>query len=64
MGFSKQEYGNGGFLGAWMVKNTGVGCCALFQGNLANPGMEPRSLTSELAGGSFITSATWLTMKL
>ena len=24
-------------------KNTGVGCHALFQGNLPNPGIEPRS---------------------
>ena len=34
-------------------KNTGVGCHALLQGNLPNPGIEPRSPT--LAGGFFTT---------
>ena len=29
------------------IKNTGVGCHALLQGNLPNPGMEPRSSTSQ-----------------
>ena len=40
-----------------LSKNTGVGCHALLQGNLLNPGMEPRSpalqadsLPSELPG--------------
>jgi len=41
-------------------KNTGVGCHALLQGNLPNPGIEPRSptmqadsLPSELLGKPF-----------
>ena len=41
-------------------KSTGVGCCALLQGNLTNPGMEPLSLKSPvLAGGFLTTRATW-----
>ena len=41
-------------------KNTGLGCHALLQGNLPNPGIKPASLTSPaLAGGFFTTSATW-----
>ena len=40
-------------------KNIGVGCHALFQGNLPNLGIEPASLTSPaLAGKVFTTSAT------
>ena len=35
-------------------KNTGVGCHALLQGNLSDPGIEPASLMSPaLAGGFF-----------
>ena len=46
MGFPRQE--------DWM------GCHALLQGNLPDPGIEPESLTSSaLAGGFFTTSATW-----
>ena len=46
MGFSRQEYWSG-FL------------CPL-PGDLPNPGIEPTSLMSPvLAGGFFITSATW-----
>ena len=42
------------------VKNTRVGCHALLQGNLPNPGIAPSSLASPaLAGGFFTTSATW-----
>ena len=41
-------------------KNTGVGCHALLQGNLPNPGIEPMFLTfPALAGGFFTTRATW-----
>jgi len=41
-------------------KNTGVGCHALLQGNLPNPGNEHISPTSPaLAGGFFTTSITW-----
>ena len=41
-------------------KNTGVGCHALFLGNLPNPGVKPASLTSlELAGGFFTSSVPW-----
>ena len=37
-------------------KNTGVGCHFLLQGNLWDPGIEPKSLVSTaLAGGFFIT---------
>ena len=40
-------------------KNTGVGCHALLQGNLPDPGIEPASLTSPaLASEFFITSTT------
>ena len=40
--------------------NTGVGCRALLQGNLPNPGIKPTSLSSPaLAGRFFSTSATW-----
>ena len=46
MGFPRQE--------DWM------GCHALLQGNLPDPGIEPESLTSSaLAGGFFTTSTTW-----
>ena len=42
-------------------KNTGVGCHALFQGNLPDPGIEPAPLMSPaLAGGFFTTSTTWV----
>ena len=35
-------------------------CHALLQGNLPDPGIEPASLVSPVvAGGFFITSATW-----
>ena len=41
-------------------KNTRVGCQALLQENLPDPGTEPVSLTSPaLAGGFFTTGATW-----
>ena len=41
-------------------KNTGVGCHALHQGNLPDPGMEPVFLMSPaLARGFFTTSTTW-----
>ena len=41
-------------------KNTGVGCYALLQGDLPNPGIKPTSLVSPtLAGGFFATHATW-----
>ena len=41
-------------------RNAGVGCRALLQGNLPNPGIEPVSLMSPaLAGGLFKTGATW-----
>ena len=37
-----------------------MGCYALLQGNLPNPGIEPPSLASPaLAGRFFTTSATW-----
>ena len=46
-------------------KNTGVGCHALLQGNLSNPGTEPVSLVSPgLAGRFFTTSTAWDTQKL
>ena len=39
-------------------KDSGVGCRALLQGNLPDPGIELLSLTSPaLAGGFFTTSA-------
>ena len=45
-----------GFLG----KNTGVGCYALLQGIFLDPGIQHVSLRSPaLAGGFFITGATW-----
>ena len=38
-------------------KNTGVDCCAVLQGNLSGPGIEPMSLASPaLAGGFFTTT--------
>ena len=41
-------------------KNTGVGCHALFQGNLPHPGIKPVLLMSPaLAGRFFTTSTTW-----
>ena len=46
MGFSRQEY------------CSGLPCPS--PGDLPNPGIEPRSLTSPaLAGGFFTTSTTW-----
>ena len=40
--------------------NTGVGCHALLQGDLLDPGIEPTSLMSPaLAGEFFTTSTTW-----
>ena len=39
-------------------KNTGVGCCFLFQGNPPDLGIEPKALVSpELASGVFTTIA-------
>ena len=38
-------------------KNIRVGCHALLQGNLSNPGIEPASPT--LVGRFFITRAIW-----
>ena len=41
-------------------KNTGLGCHALLQGDLPNPGIKPTPLTSPaLAGEFFTTGATW-----
>ena len=41
-------------------KNTGVGCHALLQGNLPNPGIKVASVTSPaLAGGFFTICAIW-----
>ena len=41
-------------------KNTAVGCHALLQGNLPDPGIEPASIRSPaLAGRFFTASATW-----
>ena len=41
-------------------QNTGVGCYALFQGDLPEPGIKPASLMSPaLAGRFFTTSTTW-----
>ena len=41
-------------------KNTGVGCHALLQGDLPNPGIQPASLMSpSLAGEFFPTNTTW-----
>ena len=40
-------------------KNIGVGCHALFQGNLSNPGITPVSLKSALSDRFFTTSTTW-----
>ena len=46
--------------GIFPGKNAGVGHHFLFQGNLPDPGIEPVTLASPaLAGGFFITSATW-----
>ena len=45
MGFSRQEH--------W------VGCHALLQGNLPDPGIEPRSLMSPALTGGFLPPATW-----
>ena len=47
MGLSRQEY------------QSGLPCPPL--GNLSNPGIEPTSLTSALAGRLFTTNATWET---
>ena len=41
-------------------KNTGVGCHALLQGDLPDPGIGPESFTSPaLVSGFFTTSASW-----
>ena len=41
-------------------KNTEVGCYALLEGNLPDPGIQPVSLTSPaLEGRFFTTSAIW-----
>ena len=46
-------------------KNIGVGCHALFWGNLPDPGIETASLASpELAGEVFTLRATWETLAL
>ena len=37
-------------------KNTGVGCHALLQGNLSDPGIEPVSLMSPALEGRFFTT--------
>ena len=51
MGFSRQEY--------W----SGLPCSP--PGDLPNPGIQPQSLTSlALAGGLFITNATWEAQKV
>ena len=50
------------FLGPWESpgKKTGVGCRAVSPGDLPHLGIKPMSLRSPaLAGGFFITSATW-----
>ena len=42
------------------IKNTGVGCHALLQGDLPDPGIGPESFTSPaLVRGFFTTSASW-----
>ena len=42
-----------------------MGCHALLQGNLSDPGIEPTSLTfPALAGGFFTTSTTWKDLKV
>ena len=59
---TRQESRTTGFLCSWDSpgKNTGVGSHFLLQGNLPDPGIEPKSLTSPAsAGGFFTTSATW-----
>ena len=38
-------------------KNTGVGCHFLLQGDLPDPGIEPRSLKSPALAGGFFTSS-------
>ena len=38
-------------------KNTGVGCCALLQGGLPDPGTEPASLEYPALAGGFFTTA-------
>ena len=41
-------------------RNTGVGCHALLQGNLPDPGIKPLSFESPaLVGRLFTTSVTW-----
>ena len=40
-------------------KNTDVGCYALIQGIFPTQGLKPHLMFSALAGGFFITSATW-----
>ena len=37
-------------------KNTGMGCHALLQGTLPNPGTEPKSLMPPALGGRFFTT--------
>ena len=39
-------------------QNTGVGCRALLQGALPNPGIEPTSLRSSALAGRFLTTCT------
>ena len=39
-------------------KNTGVGCHALFQGNLPHPGIEPMLVMSPALAGKFFTTST------
>ena len=39
------------------VKNTGVGCHALLQGNLPDPGIELASLMSAASAGRFFTTS-------
>ena len=46
------------FLCPWdfSVKNTGVGCHFLLQGDLPNPGIKPASLVSPALAGGFFTA--------
>ena len=68
LGFSRQEHWSGrvqllpgaSVHGDSPGKNIAVGCHALLQGNLANPGIKHTSLIPPAwAGGFFTTSATW-----
>ena len=40
----------------FQVKNTGVGCHFLLQGDLSNPGIKPASLVSPALAGGFFTA--------